>query len=250
MEIVTHQFVWESEASHEVFWLYRKRQATQAQNEVTELIALCDLHPPAQVLDVGCGLGLHLAAFAQRGFVGTGIEIADYALTQARQHCEAIPGCHVLKLRGSEIAWEHQFDLVYALEHTLGFMPPDELRRHLQRMWVAVKPGGTLLLEILYTLEAAQAALPLHTWEFSNGTYTLTDKRLVDGNIKREQCIIIDPAANRLEEYLEEQPYYTWEEITALLQASGVDQVKSLRDLNGNASRDGKEARVFVGRKS
>src|SRR4030043_1194150 len=164
MEIVKYQFAWESDASHKVFWHYRKRLATNAQTEVADLIALCNLEPSALVLDVGCGLGLHLADFALRGIVGTGIEIADYAVTLARRNCEAIPGCRILKLRGSKMKWEREFDLVYALEHTLGFMSKDELKRHLRRMWEAVKPGGMLLLQVPYTLEAAQSSLPAHPW--------------------------------------------------------------------------------------
>jgi hypothetical protein len=106
-----------------------------------------------------------------------------------------------------------------------------------------------LLLQVPYTLEAAQAHLPVHTWACAHGTYTLVDKRLVQGNIKREHCIIIDPATGHIEEYVEEQRYDTWDEITALLHACGVAQVESLRDLDGNAARGGTEARVFVGRK-
>jgi hypothetical protein len=147
------------------------------------------------------------------------------------------------------MTWEDEFDLVYALEHTLGVMASAELRLHLQRMWAAVKRGGMFLLHKPYTLEAGQAILPVHTWESSNGTYTLVDKRLVHGNIKREHCVIIDPAAGPIEEYLEEQRFYTWEEITDPLYACGAEQVESLRDLDGNAARDGMEARVFVGRK-
>jgi SAM-dependent methyltransferase len=249
MEIVTHHFAWEADQSHDVFWRYQKHLAERARTETAKLIALCHLEPPAKVLDVGCGLGLHLAVFGQHGFVGTGIEVSNYAVAQARKNCDAIPGCRVLQQRGSEMTWECEFELVYALAHTLGFMSPDELRAHLHRMWMAVKRGGRLLLQVPYTLEAAQHVLPVHTWEASHGMYTLVDKRLVHGNIKREQCIIIDPAADRIQEYLEEQRYYTWGEITELLYACGMEQLESLRDLDGNTARDGTEARVFVGRK-
>ncbi|MBI4301719.1 MAG: class I SAM-dependent methyltransferase [Chloroflexi bacterium] len=250
MEITTHHFAWESDESHKVFWRYQEPLVTRAQNDVAKLTALCDLQPPAKVLDVGCGLGLHLAAFGRQGFVGTGIDIADYAVADARRHCHAIPGCRVLKLRGSEMTWECEFDLVYALAHPLGFMPEIELKRHLQRMWAAVKHGGRLLLQVPYTLEAAQTALPVHTWNVTNGTYTLVDKRLVHGNIKQEHCIIIDPAEGRIQEYFEEQRYYTWSEIVELLRACGVKQVKSLRDIDGNAARNGDEARVFMIKKT
>ncbi|MBI4767850.1 MAG: hypothetical protein HY787_25190 [Deltaproteobacteria bacterium] len=147
------------------------------------------------------------------------------------------------------MTWDGEFDLVYALEHTLGFMSADELIRHLQCMWKAVKDGGWFLLQIPYTLEAEEATMPVHKWEFSDGRYTLVDKCIVEGNKKREQCVIIDPGTNRIDEYFEEQRYYTWKEIIDLLNEAVVEQIKSLRDLSGHVASDGKEAKVFLGRK-
>lgn len=57
MEIIKHQFSWESGDSHEVFWHYRKRSEARAQTEVADMVTLCNLRPPASVLDIGCGLG-------------------------------------------------------------------------------------------------------------------------------------------------------------------------------------------------
>ena len=213
------------------------------------MVTLCHLQPPASFLDIGCGLGLHIAAFAKRGFIGTGIEIADYTFSCALNLCQAIPNCRILKLRGSEMTWDGEFDLVYALEHTLGFMSPDELIRHLQCMYKAVKDGGWFLLQIPYTLEAEATTLPVHKWGFSDGRYTLVDKCIFEGNIKREKCVIIDPGKNRIDEHFEEQRYYTWKEIIELLNEAGVKQVKTLRDLRGHKAYEGKDAKVFLGRK-
>ncbi len=165
MEVIAHRFAWESEPTQEIFWRYRPARPAGVAAEVDELIALCEVVPPARLLDVGCGLGTHLAELAGRGFVVTGIDVADYAVTRARAACAAHPACEVLKLRGAEMTWVGEFDLVYALEHTLGFMDPDELHRHLSRMCAAVKPGGWLLLHVPFTLEAAIANFPVHTWD-------------------------------------------------------------------------------------
>lgn len=104
-------------------------------------------------------------------------------------------------------------------------------------------------MQIPYTLEAVEITMPVHKWEFSDGRYTMVDKCIVDGNIRREQCVIIDPSTNRIDEFFEEQRYYTWKEIIELLNEAGVEQVKSLRNLGGHVASDGKEAKVFLGRK-
>ena len=89
MEIVTHRFAWETDRSHAIFWRYQKHQAERAPMEMAKLIALCRLQLPATVPDVGCGLGLHLAAFGQHGFVGIGIEVSVRSGAGAAALCSA-----------------------------------------------------------------------------------------------------------------------------------------------------------------
>ncbi|MEZ5322362.1 MAG: methyltransferase domain-containing protein [Microthrixaceae bacterium] len=44
--------------------------------EVDLLVELCGLEPGMSVLDIGCGPGRHVAEFARRGLVATGVDIA------------------------------------------------------------------------------------------------------------------------------------------------------------------------------
>jgi 2-polyprenyl-3-methyl-5-hydroxy-6-metoxy-1,4-benzoquinol methylase len=43
------------------------------------------LNPNAQVLEIGCGTGGVLAAFLERGFQGTGVDLNNYSLDYARE---------------------------------------------------------------------------------------------------------------------------------------------------------------------
>lgn len=154
-----------------------------------------------------------------------------------------------MKLRGVDIRWHDRFELVYALRHTLGFMREDELFSHIAKLWQAVKQGGYFILNIPYTLEAGVKNLPISKWEEKEGVYSLVDKFITNDNVKKERCVIIDSNANRIEEYIEEQRYYKWQEIIDLLECCGVQDVQSLRDFDGNLATNGEECRTFLARK-
>lgn len=249
MKTIKHNFSWEDDDSHEIFWKFQNYTTGAIVSEINKILKLCSLHPPAKILDIGCGIGLHAAELSRHGFSVTGIEVADYAVGQAKKNCEAAKSCSIFKMRASEMPWVEEFDLVFALRHTLGFMKSDELKMHLKKMWQTVKSGGTFLLNSLYTLERGRIILPVHKWSEQEGKYILTDKYITADNIKKERCIIIDPLAGRIDEYLEEQRYYSWKEILDLLAGCGVKNVKSLRDFDGNTTSEGKDVMMLLAKK-
>lgn len=251
MEIIKHNFSWESDHSHQVFWEFQKGLPEQAEREVKQIIQLFNLSNFHKLLDVGCGIGLHIVEFLKKGFDVVGIDISDYVIAKAEANYreagfQSIP---IYNMRASDIPWADEFDLVYAIRHTLGFMTQDELRTHIKKMWDAVKPGGKLLLSIPCPLEMERSKLPVHKWSIQDEKYILVDKFLTDENIKREHCIIINTKQSRIEEYIEEQIYYSKEEIINILNECGVSNIHVLKDFTGNVATDGKEAKVFIGEK-
>jgi SAM-dependent methyltransferase len=250
MKVIQHKFVWEDDESQQVFWEFRQRSPEEVSAEVDKIISLCRLPPQSRVLDVGCGTGLHAAEFGKRGFRVTGIDISDFAVEKAKEECNNLSTCTILKMRGAELPWVGEFDLVLGLEHVLGFMSLVELQIHLHKIWEAVALRGTLLLHIAGgTLEAWLSRYPVHKWEVQDGRYVLVDKQLTEDSIKKERTVIIDPSSDRIDEYLEEQRYYKSTEILLLLSESGAKNIKTLRDLDGNPSREDKEVYFFLAHK-
>lgn len=250
MNIFQHNFAWENDESHQVFWEFRKRSSEEIHAEVDKILQLCPLSASAHILDVGCGIGLHVAEFGRRGYRTTGIDISDLAIERAREACDGISACTISKMRGIEIPWVEEFDLVFAIEHTLGFVDIKELHMQLKKMWAAVVAKGTFLLGIAGgTLEAWRPRYPVHKWELQNGKYILTDKSLTEDGIKKERTIIINPNSDRMDEYLEEQKYYTLKEIQNLLAKVGIKNIKVIKDLDGAPIVEAKEARYFIAKK-
>lgn len=251
MHIVQHKFSWENDESQKIFseFVVPSIKKGRAIDQVGKIMSLSSLSPSSSVLDVGCGFGLHLAEFGRCGFSVTGIEISDYAVEKAKEACAGIQSCTVLKMRGSEIPWINEFDLVLALDHTLGFIEPKELYLHFQKMCKAVKHQGIFLLGIPGTLEAMRSKFPVNKWEMRDEKYVLEEKYISKDNIKKEHCIIIDPLVDRIDEWLEEQRYYSLKEILGILKGSGIENVQIMRDLDGNPADEAKEAFFFMARK-
>ena len=93
------------------------------------------------VLEVGCGLGLMLAAFSQHGWRATGIERDEEVI--ARIH--PMPGVEITTLAVEELPLEARFDLIvmfHVLEH-IGD-PVQLLRECAKRL----APGGRLIVNV------------------------------------------------------------------------------------------------------
>jgi len=250
MKIQKHVFSWESDESQKIFLKYHRGDAETARFEVEKLIDHLSLKPPGEVLDVGCGLGFHLCAFEQYNFSGIGIDVSDHIINEASQNCKNLALCKLVKMRGSEIKWKNRFDLVYSLALPLGFMDEDELQTHIQKMWDAVKEGGTLLMGIPHMLDLSDDFSPINKWNKAEGVYTLTDKSIDGNNIKREHCVVIDPAANTIDEWFEEQRYYSGDDMIDLLKQCGVEASKARFDLHGDRSTDlHLNPKLFIARK-
>ena len=107
---------------------------------IAALLQAIEGEPPFTILDLGCGPGRDLKAFAERGHIATGLEGAARFAAMAR----AYSGCEVwqqdfLKLNLPE----KRFDGVFA-NAVLFHVPSQELPRVLRQLHATLKPGGVL----------------------------------------------------------------------------------------------------------
>jgi len=119
---------WEGTRSHDV-----------SQN-IAALLQYIESDPPFTLLDLGCGPGRDLKAFADRGHLAIGLDGAARFTAMARAHS----GCEVwqqdfLKL---DLPDDH-FDGIFA-NATLFHVPSQELPRVLLELRAALKPRGVL----------------------------------------------------------------------------------------------------------
>src|SRR5688500_7389092 len=108
---------------------------------------------PGKVLDIGCGRGLLLNKFRERGWDPQGTELSEEAATYARDRLNLPVTTDTLE--DARFA-NDQFDLVI-LWHVLEHVP--DPRATLEEIGRVLKPGGTLLVAVpnFGSLEARSA---------------------------------------------------------------------------------------------
>jgi len=126
------------EASADEFWA-ATRDHDVAENRAA-LLEHVEGEAPFTILDLGCGPGRDLAAFAALGHVAIGLEGAARFVTMARAHS----GCEVWQQDFLALALPDAcFDGVFA-NASLFHVPRQELPRVLGELYATLKPGGVL----------------------------------------------------------------------------------------------------------
>ena len=119
------------------------RQGTQehdVRQNIQELLRHLEGQPPFRILDLGCGPGRDLKAFAALGHVAVGLDGSKRFAVMARQHS----GCEVLEQDFLRLALPSEsFDGVFA-NAMLFHVPSEALPCVLRHLRSALKPRGVL----------------------------------------------------------------------------------------------------------
>lgn len=107
--------------------------------------------PPATVLDAGCGPGFYSVRLAAAGYGVTGVDVNPAAVRYARQHVPAeargrlrfeCARLESLQMTGAG------FDAAMLIYYVLEAFAPRVQPRVLRRIAAAMRPGGTLIVEM------------------------------------------------------------------------------------------------------
>jgi trans-aconitate methyltransferase len=129
-----------------------------------DLLDLLDVTPPARVLDVGCGTGVHAGLLAQRGFEVVGVDADEAPLQQARA---AYPQVRFAVADVQRMALDETFDA--AISNAALHWMPDQAAA-LRAIRAALTDGAPFVAEmggernvavVDGALESAGAALGL-----------------------------------------------------------------------------------------
>lgn len=117
-----------------------------------------------EVLDVGCGDGLHAVELAATGCSVTGIDLSRSLLERGLHAAnERNVPVRFIEADMREMNFERRFDLVMCLNSSFGYFDDAENLRVLRAMARALKPGGHLILDVI-NRDWAVNSCPLRMW--------------------------------------------------------------------------------------
>lgn len=218
--------------------------------QINQIIALLNLHPPARVLDLCCGMGRHSLELARRGFTVTGVDRTAAYLDRARQLAEK-EALQVEFVREDmrRFVRPEQFDLVLNLFTSFGYFEnPAEDRRVLVNMAQSLRPDGRLVMEMMGK-EIVARTFRERDWREEDGVIWLEERKVSKDWTWVDNRWILLRGAKR-EEFRVSHRLYSAAELTGLLRECGFGRIETYGDLAGNPYDHRAERLVVVAGKS
>jgi ubiquinone/menaquinone biosynthesis C-methylase UbiE len=228
--------------------LFDAEKIREAKAETAALIRLARLAKGSAVLDAACGVGRHSMEFARRGFSVTGVDITEsYVREAARLAAKA--GLKNAQFQKGELRdlfrFQGGFELVINLFTSFGYYQgaADNFEA-LRQMAAALKPGGTLVMEIL-PRETLDGIFNEKSWQPTRKGYLLQKRSWVEGGRKlRNEAIWIGSSGER--ETSSEIFVYSVDELRSMFRRAGLKGIKTFKDYRGHPWKIG-ERLVITG---
>jgi SAM-dependent methyltransferase len=215
--------------------VYPHRDDAEA-NRVAVLLGRIVPLANTKLLDLGCGPGRHLRAFACAGAAPVGLDRSAELLARAAREPKG-NGARARLVRGDMRSLPFTrgaFDGATSLFTTLGYSTEDDDRRVLDEAGRVVRDGGFFLLDFL-NRERVLADVRPETERVNEG-YRVFERRRVQNGRRVIKRITIEREGSGapVADYEEQVTLYAGEELSALLEGAGFRVAHEWGDYEGS----------------
>jgi SAM-dependent methyltransferase len=232
------------------------RRTDEAPDQVSALLNLVERRydrQPTSVLDVGCGMGRHVVAFAEAGVEAHGVDISEAYLERARERAGGDASDRATFERGDmrELAdADGTYDLVTSFWTTFGYYGEETNQRVLEGMYDRVAEGGVVALE-LANREGVLSAFD------ADGVSVLGDEMHVETREYDPQTarmhttvrVLDDESETYLRSFEFDVRLYAPVELAAMVARAGFSDVALYASLDGETLDPDSRRLVVLGRK-
>jgi SAM-dependent methyltransferase len=216
--------------------------SAQVTREVDFIEKSLGVAPGGVVLDLGCGQGLQAVELSTRGYGVVGYDLSLFQLALAADAAQdRDQKINFLQGDMREMAFEEMFDGIFCWSTTFGYFEEEKNLAVAERMFRALRPGGSLLLDVA-NRDFLILNQPSQVW-FEGDSCVCMDDMSVDfitSRLKVKRSIILDDGRTR-ETYYSIR-IYSLHEIGKLLHDVGFRVTQ--------ASGDPATPGVFLGERS
>jgi SAM-dependent methyltransferase len=194
--------------------------------EIDSILSLLEIEPGARILDLPCGVGRHSLELARRGFRVTGVDRTQAYLSLA---CEkaAAEGLELEFVQADmrEFVRPSRFDAAINLYTSFGYFKDQaEDKRVAANLGRSLKPGGTLVMEMMGKEVLARIFQRSDWQELPDGTLFLQERQVSDSwNWIDNRWIVIKDGQRR--DFLIGHRLYEGMGLRALLLEAGFESV-------------------------
>lgn len=227
--------VWhEQDGFWETMPMFSEHQWEIAPEEVDAIISLLGIEPEMEVLDLCCGVGRHSLELARRGYRVTGIDRTAAYLKIARDKAMAEDlELEFVQADMRRFVRAGSFDAAINLYTSFGFFEDAaEDQQVIDNLYRSLRPGGTLVMEMMGKEVLARIFLPRDWQELPDGSLFLQEREVTrDWTWMENRWILIKDGQRS--EYAVSHRVYDGEGLKALLLNAGFESVSLYGGLGG-----------------
>ncbi len=231
------------------------RRKSKIKKQVEWLDAFILAKKPARILDLGCGPGLYCSELAARGHSCRGIDFSPASIDYAVKNCP--PNCAYTlgDLRNTDFG--AGFDLVMFIFGEFNVFKRSDAQTILYKAYAALRPGGTLVLEVSTEDAIYDTGHQPSVWYSSpSGLFspkphlclmeTFWDDKL---SAATERYLIVDTESGEVTHYSSSSQAYSDDDYRALLGEPGFREISIYPSLTGKDNEIQEGMQVLVAHK-
>jgi SAM-dependent methyltransferase len=199
---------------------------------------------PARILDLGCGPGLYTSALAELGHECAGVDFSPASIEYAREYAEKKHlRCSYDLMDVRQADFGSQYDLVMFIFGEFNVFTRQDAGQILKKALAAIRPGGSLLLEV-HTFEVVrQVGEQPSSWYssdsglFSDRPHFCLQENFWDEarSVATQRYFIVDAQTGRVTRYAASMQAYSQDNYLNMLKENGFHDIAFFSSLAGES---------------
>lgn len=237
--------------AEDYLWLYAHRSEKEAAGQVRHAIKYLPFKAEQRILDIACGAGRHMLAFARKKAIVTGVDLSEVLLKKARARFKNA-GLKAKLYQGDmrQLSIGNNYDGVTLWFTSFGYFPTiADDKKVLTNVSSALKPGGWWLIDLPNPIYLAENLIPHseRTARGPNGKAHIIEDRRISGRKVIKITRVVDKAGERF--FQEVVRLYRPDQFAALLAGTGLRADTVLGDYDGVALSRFTPRQIWLGSK-